>query len=188
METLIKWLLFIGAVAAVVYAIVFGYEMWRDGKVEEGLVLGRAEVQAKWDEDVRKRDSEKLVAVTVAVAQERAMGEAVVQGEKNARLKAEKLALGYKADATVALNNLGGMSGNIAALDWAARNIGIPDAAACPGEFEKQRNAALRARKLLSACSTENQGMGERVDAAWAALVLQLDTAISYIDTVKPGD
>lgn len=188
METIIKWLLVIAAIAVVVYGIVFGYEMWASGQVEEGRVLGRSEVQAKWDADVRQRDTEKLVAVAVAVAQERAMGAAVVKGEKDAREKAEKQAAGYRVDAATARGNTAGLSGNIAALDWAARNIGIPDAASCAGEFEKQRNAAMRARKLLSSCSTEHQALGERVDVAWGNLTLQLDTALGYINTVKPAN
>ena len=184
MSTLVKWLLFIAACVALAYGVVTGYEMWRNSVVDEGVQKGRAQVQADWDEDVRKRDTEKLVAVTLAVAKERAMADAVVQGERDARKKAEELARTFRADAIAARGNASGLSGDIAALDWAARNIGIPDAASCPGEFEQQRKAAMRARKLLSACSTEYQAVAERVDESWGRLTLQLDTALKYIDAV----
>lgn len=53
----------ISACAFVLYAIVWGYETWRAGKVAEGDRAGAARVQAQWDEADRKRNTETLVRV-----------------------------------------------------------------------------------------------------------------------------
>jgi len=186
METLIKWAITLAIVAGVIFGVVKAYEWWRSSVHEEGVIRGRAEVQQKWDTDVRKRDKEKLDAISRVRLEEREDAQKVVQGERDAREKAEKRAAAYAAAASTARASDTGLRDTIAQLDRLARERGIPDAAACPGEFVQQRDAAVRGRSLLDACSTRYRELAESSDRAWEAVNLKLDTAIGYINAVAP--
>ena len=56
----LAWLAVAAACAAVLYAIVWGYETWRDGKVAEGDRAGAARVQALWDDDRAKAQAKTI--------------------------------------------------------------------------------------------------------------------------------
>ena len=56
----LAWLAVAAACAAVLYAIVWGYETWRDGKVAEGDRAGAARVQALWDDDRAKAQAQTI--------------------------------------------------------------------------------------------------------------------------------
>lgn len=176
----------IAACAAVLYAIVWGYETWRDGKVAEGDRAGAARVQAQWDADKVKRAGEKDAAVAAARADEQGKADAAVKGERDARLKAEQQVARYRDAAGRSAAAAGGLSGHIADLDRAARAIDLPAAAACPGEFVKQRDAAIRARAVLNACQQEYRSLAAAADDAIGTITLRLDTALSYIAAVAP--
>lgn len=57
---ILAWLAVAAACAAVLYAIVWGYETWRDGKVAEGDRAGAARVQALWDDDRAKAQAQTI--------------------------------------------------------------------------------------------------------------------------------
>lgn len=186
METIVKWAITLAIAAGVIFGIVKAYEWWRSDVCKECTSVGRAEVQQKWDADVRKRDKEKLDAISRARLEERENAAKVIQGERDARDKAEKRAAAYAAAASISRASGTGLRDTIAQLDRLARERGIPDAAACPGEFVQQRDAALRGRSLLDACSTRYRELAESSDRAWDAVNLKLDTAIGYINAVAP--
>lgn len=186
MNPLLRWALIFGAIALIVFAVVAGYERWRDGVRAEGDAAGAARVKAQWDADVRKRDTAKLAAVAKAREEEQAAAAAVVKGESDARQKAEARAALDRAAADRARRAGGGLRDDIAALDGAARAVGVPDAATCPGRFAEQRDAAMRARKLLDTCGTRYLELAQRIDESWAGITLKLDTAIGYINAVAP--
>lgn len=186
MSTIVRWALTALLVAGVIFAIVRGYEWWRDGVRDEGATAGRAEVQEKWDADVRTRDAQKLAAIAKARKEEQDQAAAAVKGEHDARIKAERQAAADRTAAARAERAAGGLHGTIAALDGAARDLGIPDAATCPRLFGEQRDAAVRARAVLAACSAAYRELGTAVDDAWRAITLKLDTALGYIHAVKP--
>lgn len=178
----------IALAAGLVFGIVHGYESWRMKQVEEGKTLGRAEVQKLWDKDKIARDAAQAVAVAKAVKEEHDKAAAAAQGEKDARDRAEARARANAVAADRARTAAGGLSGHLADLDTAARSLGIPDAAACPGLFAQQRDAAIQARSLFGSCVSEYRDLGQAADGDAAATQLQLDTALSYIKaTGAPG-
>lgn len=185
-EKIVKAALLAALVFGVLYAIVWGYERWRDAKVAEGDAKGAGRVQALWNDDKVRRAAETVAAVAKARGEEQAAAAAAIQGERDARAKAESKAASDKAAAGRATAAAGGLSGNIAALDAAARAINLPSAAACPGEFVAQRDAAIRARAVLGACVAEYRQLGQDADDALRAVHLKLDTALSYIAAAVP--
>lgn len=187
MSTLLKWFIVVGICAAIVFAVVRGYEWWRDGVRAEGVTSGQQEVQGKWDADVRIRDEQKLKDIAAARTEEREKAAKAAEGERNARDKAEREAVASRAAADRSSTAVGGMRGTIASLDRAARDLGIPDAASCATEFAKQRDAAVRAREVLGSCVSEYRELGKAADDAWDAVTLRLDTALGYINAVAPA-
>lgn len=174
--------------AAVIYGIVWVYESWRDGKVAEGDRTGAARVQALWDTDKNHRATATITAIEVARREEREAAAAAAKGEKDARDRAEAQASRNAAAASRSAAAAGGLSGQLAALDRAARAAGVPDSASCPGLFAQQRDAAIQARAVLGACVTEHRSLAADADAALAGLELRLDTALSWIRaTGAPG-
>lgn len=180
-ERILVWLAVAAACAAVVFGIVRGYEWWRHGQVQEGKILGRAEVQEKWDEDVRQRDAAKLTNMAIAFTAGKKQAADAAQGERDALKKSNSQAVADLAAARRTAAAVGGLSDHIAALDGSARAIGIPDAASCPAKFVDQRDAAVRARQLFGSCVAEYRSLGQAVDDSWRAVTLKLDTAMSYI-------
>lgn len=186
MKTVIAWALIVALCAGVVLGIVHGYEVWRDAKVAEGDKLGAARTQGKWDADVLERDGEKLAAIQAAREEEQHMAAEAAKGERDAREKAERSAAADRAAAGRATAAHGSLRESIEALDRAARDFDLTNAAALPGELVRQRDAAVRARELLRACSARYVGMAADVDDAWRGITLKLDTALGYIHAVKP--
>ncbi len=183
---LVRWSLTVALLAGIVFGIVWGYEHWRDAVRNEGAAAGAARVQTQWDEDIRKRDTAKLAAVAKARQEEQAAAAAVAKGEADARQKAETRAAADRRAADAARRAGGGLRDDIAALDGAARAVGVPDAATCPSEFARQRDAAMRARKLLDTCGARYLELAQRIDESWTGITLKLDTALGYINAVAP--
>ena len=173
--------------AAAAAALLMAYTSWRDALIEEGKVAGRAEVQAKWDQDKLDRAAATLQAVAAARKEEQDAAAAAAKGEKDARERAERQAAAARAAADRHAAAARGLSGDIAALDAAARSADLPTAAACPGEFARQRDAAIRARAVLATCSAEHGKLAADADAAVGELTLQLDTALGYIRALPGG-
>lgn len=86
------------------------------------------------------------------------------------------------AVAGVAQRGTAGLLQRLTDLDAAARASGLPTAAACPAEFERQRDAAIVARGLFGACVQEYRGLAEEADG----VALKLDTALNYIAIEHP--
>jgi hypothetical protein len=170
----------------VLYAIVWGYESWRDGVVAEGDAQGAGRVQDLWNKDKVARAAAAAKEVAKAREDEQEKAREAVKGERHAREQAESRAAAAAAAANRATAAVGGLSGNIAALDRAARALDLPSAAACPGEFGRQRDAAIRARALLGACAARHRDLAEAADGAVGAVTLKLDTALGYIRAVAP--
>jgi hypothetical protein len=174
--------------AIVIYGIVAGYEHWRDGKVAEGDRAGAARVQALWNADQVKRAGATLAAVAQARKEEQEAAAKAAQGEKDARDRAEAKAAQLAVAARRSASAAGGLSGQLAALDAAARAAGTPDAASCPALFAQQRDRAIQARALFGSCVAEYRSLGEDADGALAGITLKLETALSWINaTGAPG-
>lgn len=75
-----------------------------------------------------------------------------------------------------------GLLSHIASLDAAAGASGLPTATACPGELDRERADAIRARQVLAACVQEYRSLGQDADG----IELKLDTAMNYIALVQP--
>jgi hypothetical protein len=182
------WKLALGALLLV--GGLFAFNRWIQGERgdarDAGVKSGQAEIQGKWDKDVIERDRKQAEAVNEARREERRMAATAAQGERDAREKAESQARSDRAAAAAAAAAERGLSGDIAALDDGARALGIPGVAACPAEFVRQRDAAVRARGLLGACATEYRELAAAVDDTWRAITLRLDTAMSWIASVQP--
>jgi hypothetical protein len=185
-EKIVKAFLVLALCAGIVFAIVKGYETWRGHIYAQGDTAGAARVQQLWDKDVERRDAIAAKAVADGRKQEREQAAQAMETEREARRNAEKLASLAQASAARSAAAAGGMSGHLAALDAAARGGGLPAAAACPGQFVEQRDAALRARALLGSCSAEYQRLGQDADDALDAVTLKLETALGYIAIVGP--
>lgn len=186
LETIVKWALVALLVAGVIFGIVHGYELWRDSKVAEGDKAGAARVTAQWDADIKKRDADKLASITAARVDEQKKAKQAAEVESNAQKLAAAKAATDLAAAQRAVAAAGSLSGNIAALDGAARALNLPSAAACPAEFAKQRDDAIRARGLLGSCVAEYRALGQDADSAIRAVTLKLSTALGYITIVAP--
>jgi hypothetical protein len=132
-------LLLAALAVALVFGTVKGYEHWRDAVRAEGDAAGAARVQALWDKDIEKHDADTLKKVAEARADEQRMAADAAKGEADARRRAEERAQAQAAAARAASAAAGGLRDDLAALDGAARALGIPDAASCPGEFARQR-------------------------------------------------
>lgn len=63
------WLLVLALGAAVIFGIVRGYEWWRTGKVEEGRLAGRAEIQKKWDDDRARAQAATIEQARLSAAE-----------------------------------------------------------------------------------------------------------------------
>lgn len=174
--------------AAVVFGIVRGYEAWRAKVYGEGDRAGAARVQILWDDDRLQLLTRNAEAVARARAEEQQAAAAAAEGEAHARQRAEDEAKHQAAAAGRSAAAAGGLRDDIAALDARARELGIPGAAACPGEFALQRDAAIRARALFGACVAEYRLLAADAESDGAALRLQLATALSWIRaTGAPG-
>jgi hypothetical protein len=181
-------LLLIAAAAALVFGIVHGYEAWRASVFKEGDTAGAARVQARWNEDIKKRDAATLAKVEAARAEGAHMAASAAEGELHAMQTAKARAEQQAAAARRAASAAGGVRDTLAALDRSARAIGVPDAASCPSEFAKQRDDAIRARSVFGACVSAYQVLADRADRDRGDLQLRLDTAMSWIHaTGAPG-
>jgi hypothetical protein len=181
-------LLLAALAVALVFGTVKGYEHWRDAVRAEGDKAGAARVQALWDKDIEKRDADTMKKVAEARADEQRMAADAAKGEADARRHAEERAQAHANAARLSTAAAGSLRDDLAALDGAARALGIPDAASCPREFARQRDEAIRARAVLGACVAEYRQLGQDADDAVAGLELRLDTALTWIRaTGAPG-
>lgn len=171
---IVRGLIFVSAISAV----IFGYTAWRNSLLSDGRVAGKAEVQKLWDDETRQRQAVAITAGENFRKQERLDARRVSENEIETR-KNEKVAAAAVAR-TAAVNR--GLLGRIAALDAAARSRGLPTAASCASEFERERDAAILSRGLLGQCSTRYREVAGAADG----LGLKLSSAMSYIDVVKP--
>lgn len=176
---LIKWGLIGLAIAAAIAAIVIAYNNWHDDIEQAGVVKGRKEVKAQWDQDVIARQA----AATTALARVRKEEQdAAAAAAKNAKVeyaneKAQAVAIARSGAVSV------GMSRYIADLNASAIGRGLPTPAACPAEFVRERDDAIRARTALDQCSSRYR----EVAADGDAVDLKLDTALRYIAVVVPA-
>lgn len=174
--------------AAVVYGIVHGYELWRAAKVAEGDAAGygRCDRERKQERIEQAAETSRLVAQ--ARKDEQDMAAAAAQGEADARQQAEAQAQRQAAAARRAASAAGSVREQLAALDAAAAAAGVPDAAACPAAFARQRDDAVRARAVFGACVSRYSLLAERAGRDRLDLQLRLATALSYIRaTGAPG-
>jgi len=185
-ERIVRIALVAALVAAVLFGIVAGYERWRDGKVAEGFKAGAAAVQGRWDQDQVKRAGDVLAHVAKARKEEQDRAALAAKGERDAHARSAAKAASDLVAARSAAAAAGGLSGVVADLDRAARAAGLPTAATCPGAFVEQREAAIRARAVLGACSAEYSALAAAADDRERALTLRLDTAMSYINAIAP--
>lgn len=179
-------LLKVAAVLALLAGAVFAWNHHEDGVRADGYKAGAARVQGEWNADKAKRTQDALEAVQAARTDEQAKARAANEGERHAREQAEARAAAATAAARRAASAAGGLSGDIAALDRAARALDLSSAAACPGELGRQRDAAIRARAVLGACQQEYRDLAAAADDALGTLNLRLDTALGYIRAVAP--
>lgn len=187
-KSILVWVATALVAALAVALIVHGYEAWRGSIYDDGKVDGRAEVQRAWDKDQIARGEAQARAVDAARSEERNMAAAAAKGEKNALDRAQAKLAEQAAAARRSAAAAGGLSGQLADLDAAARGLGIPDAAACPGLFAQQRDAAIRARSLFGACVAEYRNLAADADRDTAAIELRLDTALGWIRaSAAPG-
>lgn len=173
MATLIKWGLIALAVAGAIAGAVAIYDNWHNDIEQGGVVIGRQEVQGRWDQANLQRADVAMRAGENFRQQERRDAAKATEIENEAR-KREK-AVAAAADGSKSAS--AGLSGDIAALDAAARGRGLPSAAACPVEYQRQRDSAIFARSLLNQCSQRYQAVAETADG----IRLKLDTALGYI-------
>lgn len=178
----------IALAAGLVFGIVHGYEAWRASVFNEGDTAGAARVQRLWNEDIKKRDAEKLRAIETARSQGAQMAASAAEGELHALQQAKERAEVQARAARAAASAAGSVRDDIAALDRSSRALGIPDAASCPGEFAKQRDDAIRARSVFGACVEAYRVLADRAERESGDLQLRLDTALSWIrSTGAPG-
>ncbi len=172
-ESLIKWGLIALAVAGTIAAAVMAYNNWHDGIEQAGVLIGRNEVQAKWDKDVIVRQGLATAAMARVRKEEQ---DAAAAAAKNAKVEYEN----QKTQAVATARSsaaAGGMSRYIASLNASALGRGLPTPAACPAEFVRERDDAIRARTALDQCSSRYR----EVAADGDAVELKLDTALKYI-------
>ena len=172
--------------AAVVFGIVRGYEAWRGHVFALGDTAGAARVQALWSTDTIMLAAVATAAISKARTDERNDAAKAMEVERETRRNAEKSALLATAAAARSDRAARGLLGDVAALNAAAGDRGLPQAASCAGELVTERNAAIAARALLGSCSTEYRQLGQDADAERDALELRLSTAMSYIQIVGP--
>lgn len=188
MNTIVRVLLLIALAAVLFFGIQHAYESWRASVHDEGFVDGKAFVQQLWDKDREQMQARHIAELDQVRKQDAAAAAAAIQGEKDARDRAEQRAAAAAAAAHNSAAAAGGMRNAIATLDANARARGVPDAASCPGEFARQRDDAIRARAVLAACSAEYRQLAADADGDAAGVRLQLDTALSFIRaTGAPG-
>lgn len=172
--------------AALVAAVIAAYMGWRNSVFADGDTAGAARITTQWNQDTIKRAAVAASATKAARTEERNAAAAAMEVEREGRINAEKLARQAQASAARSTAAAGGLLGNLAALDAAARGRGLPTAAACPGEFERERDAAISARAVLGSCVAEYQALGRDDDLAHDAVALKLDTALAYIRILNP--
>lgn len=190
--SIVRIVLVTALVAAVLFGIVWGYETWRDGKVAEGYragaAAGAAKVQALWDAERKESDRTTLLTIALARQEEQEIAAKAAKGERDARDRAEAQAQREAAAAHRSRAAAVSVREQLAALDAAAAVAGVPSAASCPSEFAAQRDAAVRARAVVGACTAEYQLLAERAGRERADFELRLDTALSWIRaTGAPG-
>jgi Protein of unknown function (DUF2514). len=170
--------------AAVIYGIVAGYEGWRDSVRAEGDRAGYGRCKGEWNTADLKAADVTAKAVAKAREEEQQAAAKAAQGERDARIRAQAEAERQAAAARRAKSAADGLHGDLAALDAAATAAGVPTAAACPGEFAKQRDSAIRARAVLGSCVAEYRLLAEDAERERAGLELRYSTALSWIGAV----
>jgi len=187
-RSILVWLAVAAAVVGAAFLTVRGYEGWRAGVEQEGYTRGAAAIQKLWDDDSLERGRERQEAILAARMDEAQVAAEAAQGERDAHER-DRTRLQAQADAARrSAAAAGSLRDQLAALDDAARASGAPDAAACPGRFAQERDAAIRARAVLGACAAEHRLLAEDADAERRAIQLQLETAVSWIRaTGAPG-
>jgi hypothetical protein len=123
---IVKWAL-VGAICAgLVFAIVWGYERWRDAKVAEGDARGAARVQTLWDADKVRAAAHAVEASRQAAAETLRR---INKQQENERAKDQLLAVARRDNARPA----------VACVRKAAAAIG--DALGQCGEIARQAAA-----------------------------------------------
>lgn len=176
----------IALAAGLVWGITTLYESHMDAARREAEQKGVNKTVLLWNDERRKQDAQHIKDLSDARTTER---NAAVQSMAIEREAQEKKNAHVQADAAVAKRNADGAGrvfGLIANLDAAALALGMPGASACPGEFAKQRQAAIDARAVARSCVAEYRSLGEDAVATLRPLNLKLDTALKYIAVVSP--
>lgn len=182
------WLAVVAAAVALVFGVVTGFEHWQAGLRADGDRAGYARCDGERKQERIKQADRAAREVATARREEQETAARAAEGEKDARDLAEARERQQAAAARRAASAAGGLSGQLAALDAAARAAGTPDAASCPGQFAQQRDAAVAARALLGACVTEYRSLAADADGALSGVELRLDTALTWIRaTDAPG-
>lgn len=179
MEALIKWGLGILAVLAAVAALVAFYDNWHDDIEQGGVAIGAQRKQGEWDAD--KIRMQRVALELVAKARKEEQDKAALAA-KNAKVEYENTKVQAVAIARAA-GVTSGMSRSIASLNADAINRGLPSAASCAGEFVRERDAGILARKLLDQCSSRYSELAATTDG----FAVKLTTALSYISIVAPA-
>lgn len=179
-------LLVIAIAAGLLWGIVTAYESHMDAARHEAEQKGINKTVLLWNEERRQQDAQHIKDLADARTSERNSAVTSMAIERAAQ---EKKNAQVQADAAVAKRNADGAGrvfGLIANLDAAAIALGVPGASACPGEFAKQRQAAIDARAVARSCVAEYRSLGEDAVATLRPLNLKLDTALKYIAVVSP--
>lgn len=77
-------------------------------------------------------------------------------------------------------DDVDGLRRDVDRLNATARGVGLPSAAACPGELAASRRAAENARGLLAACTAEYQDLASSAQRD----AVDLGTGVGYADLV----
>ncbi len=175
---ILVWLAVIAACAAVLYAIVWGYETWRDGKVAEGDRAGAARVQALWDADraqaqaaaLEKRRLDAVETERRLKAQEenqRAQNRQIADARRDAeRAAASADGLQLRATAYLDAAGCGGRTGD-SAVDCIRQAVAqITDALGSCGRIARQ----------VAADADDARARGLKCEADYDALTLKATT------------
>lgn len=152
----------------------------------EGDAIGAGRVTILRQQDAIKYGKALADGIQAARVDERRMAAAVVQGEVDARKKAQAEALVLRRDHELAVIGGRGLRDDLDSLNAASAAAGIPSAASCPGELVRERAASVRARNMLGTCNAAFTDLAGRVDESWNAVTLKLDTALGYVRAVAP--
>lgn len=164
---------------AVLASITWAYMSWLDGRLAERFDAGKAVVQQLWDNEIKARQAVAITAGENFRKQELRDAARSTEIEHEARKNEGTVAM-YR---TRAADASGRLQSHIAATNAAARDRGLPTAAACPTEFARQRDAAIFARELLGQCGSRYQALAAETDG----IRLKLDTSLKFIGVVAPA-